>query len=244
MSNEEQGGAFPATRHSVVMAARSDDPEVRSRAVETITTAYWKPVYKYVRMRWSIPPEDAQDFTQDFFARLMEKEFLSSFDPQKGRLRTFLRTCADRMYWNQSRDAQRQKRSGGFAHLSLDFDGAERELSRAARPESIEEYFEKEWIRSLFSLALERLRAHCEKCGKMIQFALFERYDLVEEGEPKPSYAELAREHGLPVTDVTNHLAWARRGFRRLVLDQLREMTASDEEFRREAQALLGVDGL
>lgn len=63
MSNEEQGGAFPATRHSVVMAARSDDPAVRSRAVETIMTAYWKPIYKYVRMRWNIPPEDAQDFT-------------------------------------------------------------------------------------------------------------------------------------------------------------------------------------
>ena len=244
MSNEEQGGAFPATRHSVLMAAQSDDPAVRSRAIETVVTTYWKPIYKYVRMRWSFSPEDAQDFTQEFFARLLAKDFLDSYDPQKGRLRTFLRTCADRMYWNQSRDGRRQKRSGGESNLPLDFDGAERELSLTAKPESIEEYFEKEWIRSLFSLALERLCARCEESGKTIHFALFERYDLREENEPKPSYNQLASEFGLTITDVTNHLAWARREFRRSVLDQLRDMTASEEEFRREAQTLLGVDGL
>lgn len=244
MSDEGQRGAFPPTRHSVLIAARSGDPAMRSRAVETIITAYWKPIYKYIRMRWNVSPEDAQDFTQDFFIRLMEKQFLDSYDPQKGRLRTFLRTCADRMYWNQSRDAKRLKRSSGMGDLQLDFDAAERELSRTAKPESIEEYFEKEWIRSLFSLALERLRARCKKSGKTIYFSLFERYDLAEEGEPKPTYAELASECGVAVTDVTNYLAWVRREFRQEVLDQLREMTASDEEFRSEAEALLGVDEL
>jgi len=203
--------------------------------------AYWKPIYKYVRMRWNIAPDDAQDFTQEFFTRLLEKEFLNSYDPHKGRLRTFLRTCADRLYWNQSRDAHRLKRSGGTAHLPLDFDEAERELAKAVKPESIEEYFEKEWIRSLFSLALERLRAQCEGSGTATRFALFERYDLAEEGDPKPSYSELASEFGLSVTDVTNYLAFARREFRLAVLNQLREMTASDDEFRREAHDLLGL---
>jgi RNA polymerase sigma factor (sigma-70 family) len=241
-SENAQGGSFPATRHSIVVAAQSDDPAERSRAIEAVMAAYWKPVYKYVRMKWGIAADDAQDFTQEFFTRLMEKEFLDAYDPSKGRLRTFLRTCADRLYFNLSRDAQRLKRSGGAAHLPLDFDEAERELAKVAAGDSIEEYFEREWVRSLFSLALERLRAQCESSGKAIHFVVFERYDLAEQDDPKPSYAELACQFGLAVTDVTNHLAFARRAFRRAVLDQLREMTASEEEFRREAQALLGVN--
>jgi hypothetical protein len=75
----------------------------------------------------------------------------------------------------------------------------------------------------------------------MIQFKLFERYDL-DEAETRPSYADLAAELNVAVTDVTNYLAFARREFRRSVLAQLQEMTGSEEEFRREAQALLGVE--
>jgi RNA polymerase sigma factor (sigma-70 family) len=228
-----------------VAAARSNDPTERSLALETIMAAYWKPVYKYIRRRWGVTTEDAQDLTQEFFARLLEKDFLGAYDPEKGRLRTFLRTCVDRLYWNQSRDARRQKRGAGLANsapLPLDFEEAEREISKVAAPGSIEDYFEKEWVRSLFSLALLRLRQQCESGGKAIHFALFERYDLAEEDAVKPSYAQLATEFGLPITDVTNYLAFARREFRRSVLDQLREMTASEEEFRREAQALLGAE--
>jgi RNA polymerase sigma factor (sigma-70 family) len=242
LSESAQGGGFPTTRYSIIVAAQSSEPAERSRAIETVTAAYWKPMYKYIRMKWGMNREDAQDFTQEFFTRLVEKEFLEAYDPSKGRLRTFLRICADRLYLNQSRDAQRLKRSGGTTHLPLDFDEADRELGKVTATDSVEEYFEKEWVRSLFSLALERLRARCESSGKALQLALFERYDLAEDDSSKPSYAELAGEFGVAVTDVTNYLAFARREFRRAVLDQLREMTASEEEFRREAQALLGVD--
>ncbi len=240
MSANSQGGNFPLTRHSVVLAAQSEDPATRSRAVETIAAAYWKPVYKYVRLKWNIAAEDAADFTQEFFTRLLEKEFLDSYDSGKGRLRTFLRTCADRLFMKQMRDANRVKRGAGQAHFSLDFEEAEQELGAMQGSESPEDCFDKEWIRSLFALGLQKLRASCESEGKMIHFELFERYDLQDDDSP-PSYAQLAQEFGLAATDVTNYLAFARREFRRCVLDQLREMTASDEEFRREAQALLGV---
>ena len=74
-------------------------------------------------------------------------------------------------------------------------------------------------------------------------FALFERYDLEgAEAHDRPTYAQLAADHGLPVTQVTNHLHWARRELRAAVLDKLREITASEEEFRSEARALLGVE--
>ena len=228
------------TRHSLVLAAQSNDPATRSWAIEAIAAAYWKPVYKYVRMKWNIASEDAADFTQEFFTRLLEKEFLNSYESGKGRLRTFLRTCADRLFMNQARDSRRLKRGAGSAHLSLEFMEAERELATELRPGSPEDTFDKEWVRSIFVLGLAKLQASCESGGKLIHFELFERCDL-EDADRKPSYAQLACEFGLAITDVTNYLAFARREFRRCVLDQLREMTTSEEEFRREAHALLGV---
>jgi RNA polymerase sigma factor (sigma-70 family) len=236
-----QRGSFPLTRYSVVSAAQSDDPAARTRAIEAISAAYWKPLFKYVRMKWNSTPEDAADFTQEFFTRLLEKEFIDSYDSSKGQLRTFLRTCADRLFMNQQRDATRQKRGDGYAHLPIDFADAEQELATTSTSETPEDCFDKEWVRSLFALGLQRLRNNCESAGKMIHFELFERHDL-EDADPKPSYADLAKEFGLAATDVTNYLAFARREFRRCVLDQLREMTASAEEFRREARVLLGVD--
>lgn len=240
MSQASQGGAFPLTRHSVIAAAHSPDAQERGRALEAITAAYWRPVYKYVRLRWRQEREDAEDFTQEFFARLLEKEFLDSYDPAKGRLRTFLRACVDRQFMNQLRAARRQKRGNAAVHLSLDFEEAEHELAAASASESPEDCFEKEWVRNLFALAVERLRSHCQTAGKLTHFALFERCDLSED-DARPSYADLAAEFSLTVTGVTNYLAFARREFRRSVLSQLRDMTGSEAEFQREAQRLLGV---
>jgi RNA polymerase sigma factor (sigma-70 family) len=238
---ELQGDAFPATRYSVISAARSANPAERSQAIDTITTFYWKPVYKYVRLRWNVDLDNARDFTQDFFLRLIEKDFLGSYDPVKGRLRAFLRTCVDRMFLNQSRDAHRLKRGGTLAQQALDFDEAEQELSKGAQKvDSPEDYFEKEWVRTLFAQAVEQLRVECESAGKNLHFQVFAGYDL-DDSDPKPSYANLAARFNLSVTDVTNYLAFARREFRRCVLEKLRVMTGSEEEFCREAQSLLGV---
>ncbi len=242
------GGAsarFPVTRWSAIVAARSDDPAERTRALEAIIAAYWKPVYKYIRIRWTKSNEDAKDLTQEFFARLMEKGFLDGYDPAKARLRTFLRVCVDGFLANQAKAAQRQKRGGDAIHISLDFEAAEGELAHAgfSLPGSgtLDEFFEKEWVRSLFSLALESLRKECEARGKATHFRIFELYDLEAEAERPLSYAQLAQEFGITVTDVTNYLAFARREFRRIALEKLREMTGTDEEFRREARSLLGV---
>jgi len=241
MAPNPQGDAFPLTRHSVVAAAQSRDPDERLRAMDTITASYWRPLYKYVRLRWHLEREDAEDFTQEFFSRLLEKDFLGSYEAAKSKLRTFLRTCVDRQFMNQLRDAHRQKRGDGAIHVSLDFEEAEHELAAATQTVSPEDYFEREWIRTLFALAVEQLRSQCDSAGKTTQFALFERYDLGDE-DARPSYAALAREFGVAVTDVTNYLDFARREFRRCVLARLRDMTGSDEEFQREARSLFGVE--
>jgi DNA-directed RNA polymerase specialized sigma24 family protein len=228
------------------VAARSADPCERERALETLLAAYWKPVFKYIRLRWNREFEDAQDLTQGFFAGLLERELLAKYDPHKSRLRTFLRLGVDSFVMNQDKAARRQKRGGNALHLALDFEAAESELAagamdpaKIASPESLEAFFEKEWVRSLFGWAVEDLRKLCAAQGKDKAYQLFEKYDLEEE-RANTSYAQLAQEFGMAVTDVTNALAWARRQFRQIALDRLREMCGSEEEFRREARAVLG----
>jgi RNA polymerase sigma factor (sigma-70 family) len=245
------GGGFPATRWSAIVAARSGDSAERTRALETVVEAYWKPIYKYVRIRWNKSNEDAKDLTQEFFSRLIEKNYLGDFDPSKARLRTFLRVCVDHFLANEAKAAARLKRGGAAEHISLDFDAAEAELGRAsqsfaqgagaASPESMDDFLEKEFLRSLFGLSLESLRRFCEAHGKQTHFRLFEIHDVEDSGTKRPTYADLAKQFGIATTDVTNYLAFARREFRRISLERLREMTATEEEFRREARALLGV---
>ncbi len=236
-------GQFPATRWSLIVAARSAQPEERQRALDVLTAAYWKPVYKYIRLRWDKDNEQAQDLTQDFFLRILEKDFLAQYDPQKARLRTFLRVCVDHLIANDDKAARRLKRGGEMQFLSLDFESAEGELQHVEipSPDSMDDFFEREWVRSVFCLSLERLRQECEQRGKQKQFRLLEFYDIDEAGK-ELTYEQVGQRFELKTTDVTNYLAYARREFRRIVLDQLREMTGSDEEFRREARTLLGVD--
>jgi RNA polymerase sigma factor (sigma-70 family) len=241
----EGGGGFPTTRGSAILGIRSEEPAQREQSLETLLAAYWRPVYKYVRVRWGRSREEAEDLTQGFFLRAMEKSFFESYDPEKSRFRTFLRACVDAFVANEHRAGRREKRGGGAVPLPLDFPGAERELSGISSrpPDSPEDFFQAEWIRGLFALALESLRSECEAKGKAVHFRLFERYDLEQSPGGRPTYEGLALEFGLPITAVTNHLAFVRREFRRILLEKLREITATDEEFRREARILFGEGG-
>jgi hypothetical protein len=155
----------------------------------------------------------------------------------------------DSFVMNEEKAARRQKRGGNATHVALDFQAAEGELAGATidaasipSPESLEESFEKEWVRSLFALAVEDLRKLCAERERERTFRIFEDYDL--SGDPEISYEKLAKEYAISVTDVTNALSWARREFRRIALERLRELCGSDEEFHREARALFGSDAV
>jgi len=239
------GDRFPLTRRSVIEAIGSIDAEEREQALESLCAAYWRPIYKYIRLRWNRPSDEAQDLTQGFFVEAFERELLERFDPKKSRLRTYLRLCVDSFVSNESKASRRQKRGGDIPHFALDFSAAEQELSHAVMDpaaipssESLEEFFEKEWVRSLFTLAVEELRQLCMARERERTFRLFEAYDL--EDSQKISYEQLSKEFGIPVTDVTNALAWARREFRRIALERLHELCGSEEEFQREARAVFG----
>ena len=235
----------PATRHSIVAAISHGDAEIRRAGLDALVTVYWKPAYKYFRTNWHLSTDDAQDATQAFFARAIEKRFFDAFDPAKGRFRTFLRTCLDRFAANERKAAARLKRGGGWAIVPLDFETAERELQRhdAAAPADrvdIEEYFHREWVRSLLMLAVEDLRREYGELGKLVQFRVFQRYDIESaESGADATYASVAGELGISPTDVTNYLAAARKAFRRHLLDRLRSVCGDRDEFEAEARQLL-----
>jgi hypothetical protein len=144
---------------------------------------------------------------------------------------------------NQKKSEQRLKRGGKMVHSSLDFASAEGELALHGLSAGMtpEDYFHREWIRSLFALGLETLRARCEASGRLVHFQIFEAYDLREDNSNRLTYSDLAQQFALSVTDVNNYLASARRDFRKIVLEKLHELTATEEEFQREARALLGI---
>ena len=233
---------LPVTRHSVLAAVRSEDPDVRRGGYETMVAVYWKPVYKYVRLKWRVAGDAAEDTTQEFFARAIEKGFFDSYDPAKARFRTFLRVCLDGFIANERKASVRLKRGGGQTIVPLDFETAEGELRQheVAVPSDLDEFFHREWIRSLLALAVDDLRAEYARAGKDLQFQVFQRYDLdAPTAGAAPTYPDVAKAFGVSATDVTNYLSAARKTFRRLLLDRLRSICGDTAEFESEARHLL-----
>ncbi|MBY0375541.1 MAG: sigma-70 family RNA polymerase sigma factor [Bryobacteraceae bacterium] len=231
--------AFPSTRISILELARQESGERQRAALDELIAVYWKPVYQYVRLKWRRDPDEAADLTQGFFASLLERRLLDRFDPAQASFHTYLRLCVDGHAGHEYEAAHRLKRGGAHHLLSLDFPGAERELaSLASSTQSIEDLFHREWQRQMFSLAVADLRTLSAAQDKNIQFAIFEAYDLA--AGDRPTYAALARAHSIPETQVTNYLAWARRELRRLLLERLERISASEKEFRDDARGLLG----
>jgi len=242
--SRESRGVFPTTRTTAVREAGSEDATVRDRGFSAVVGAYWKPAYKYVRLRWREMPEAAEDLVQGFFARALEKRWLAAYAPAKGSFRTFLRACLDGFVANERKAALRQRRHPGLPLLPLDFEGAEGELRErpAVRGQSMEDFFREEFVRGLFAAAVGELEAECRARGKEAAFRIFEAYDLDPGPAGAPGYADLARMHGLTSTEVTNRLAYARRNFRRIVLRRLRDVTGSEREYREEVRSLLGSE--
>src|SRR5262249_30220842 len=152
----------------------------RAAAYEALAQSYWRPVYVYVRLRWRKSPEDAQDLTQAFFARVFERAYFETYNPAKARFRTFVRTCLDRFLSNDAQAAARQKRGGDVAIAGVDFARFDADLAQHARSDEPdpERWFYREWIRGLFADAIERLHVECNASGHHVAFTLFKRYDI------------------------------------------------------------------
>jgi len=214
-------GRFPSTRVSLIQAAGSG---LSDAAMDQVIALYWKPVYRFVRLKFQKSNEDAKDLTQGFFTSALQRNFFTRFNPAKASFRTYVRMAVERYAANQHAAENRQKRGG-----AVEFESVE---DREIATESPELEFDREWRRQLFSLALDDLRAHCQQSGKQVQFAIFEDYDLTD-GD-RLSYSDLAAKYGMPESTVNNHLAWARRTLRAFIRERLRSTTSGARELHEE----------
>ncbi|HEX5213850.1 MAG TPA: hypothetical protein VFV98_00225 [Vicinamibacterales bacterium] len=233
---------FPMTRRSVLERIQEGDPDLRRAAFGDLTVAYWRPSYRYLRLHWRLSPETAEDVVQAFFTTAFEKGYVEKYDPAKAKFRTFLRTCLDRFVQN-TRQAERATKRGGQAMLlSLDFPGAEHEL--AAYPalvvDDADRFFHDETIRALFARTVDAMRDAFTREGKPQIFDVFARHDLHPSADA--TYATVAADLRLTTAQVTNHLHAARRRFRELALASLRDVVATEDEYRAEARELFGVE--
>ena len=225
---------FPETRVSIVTELSSGDATQRERATSLVIEAYRAPVIAVLQRRWNLQDADAEDLAHDFFAQALTRDWLSRYDPARGRFRTFLRTCLFSFASTAHESAMRQKRGGGISHVRLD------DASTVAAEEEIASMFDHEWTRSVLTIALDALRDECVARKRESTWQVFEAYEVGRAGGSRPTYDALSLELDLPLTQVTNYLAWARGRFREHVLATLRSLTTSDAEYREEVRALLG----
>lgn len=233
-SNPAHAAEFASTRWSIVLSAgRSDTPRAQS-ALAKLCQTYWYPLYAYVRRRGK-SREDAQDLTQEFFARLLEKHWVAAADPEKGRFRSFLLTALKRFLCDEWDKARAQKRGGGVPMLSLQFDTAETRLCREPADEvTPEQSFERRWVLTLLEGVLKQLEAEYGREGNGELFAQLNPC-LVGDRQSLP-YAELARKLGVSESAVKSAVYRLRQRYRKILREEIAQTVAEagdvDEELR------------
>jgi len=231
-----RGDRFATTHWSMVVSAgRSRSPEA-SRALATLCENYWFPLYAFVR-RSGHTAEDAQDLTQEFFARLLAQRFLAKADRQKGKFRSFLLGTLKHFLADQWDRVRAQKRGGGQTVISFDsLDAEARYRLEPASDLTPERMFEKQWALSLLDHVLSRLHAEMAAAGKS---ALFEAVKDTLTGVRSITYAAIGAELGMTEGAVKVAAHRMRRRYRALLQEEIAQTVASSDEIGDEIRYLL-----
>ena len=241
-SNREQpsvsqnAGQFATTRWSMVVEAGRRSSPKAAQALATLCGIYWFPLYAYVR-RHGHSADDAQDLTQEFFVRLLDKQTLQVADRERGRFRSFLLTSMKNFLAKEWRRGATQKRGGGQSVISLDFDDGENryrlEPSHDATPERI---FERQWALTLLDQALTTLRAEFDAAGK-IEF--FDGVKMFVGGEKSTvPYRELGDQLKMSEGAVKVAIHRMRRRYRALLREEIQQTIGAAEDVDEELRQL------
>ena len=244
MSDSAQGPhTFPPTRWSVVLAARQAPSTAAADALETICRAYWYPLYAHAR-RCGHRPHDAQDLTQGFFCRLLEKQWLEAADREKGKLRSFLITAFKHFMANEWRHAAAQRRGGAVAFVPLDTSHAEDVFAAEPSPGlAAEAAYDREWALLLLDRAIGRLRAEFAESGRPDDFDALKECLMAERGaiDYEAVAARLDSSAGAARVAVHRLRKRFREVFREEVAQTLSEGGDTEEELRHLASSLVIV---
>jgi RNA polymerase sigma factor (sigma-70 family) len=233
--------AFVTTHWSVVLTAGRSDTTRAGAALEKLCQTYWYPLYAYVRRRGH-SPEDAQDSTQAFFARLLERNWVGQADRQKGRFRSFLLSAMNHFLADEWDKARAQKRGGGLAPLPLQFDVAETRYSREPADNVTPEHtYERRWALTLLDTVLRRLQSEYEQEGRGELFAVLHPC-LVGDRSSQP-YAELAPKLGVSEGTVKSSVHRLRQRYRQLLRDEIAQTVTKPGEVDEELRHLFAVLG-
>ncbi len=230
---------FPNTRWSVVLAARQPESPESAAALETICRDYWYPLYAYVRRCGQSPP-DAQDLTQEFFCRLLEKHWLDAADREKGKLRAYLIVALKHFMNKEWRRHSAQRRGGG--QTCAQSDTALAESRYAADPQALapDEAFDKQWALTLLDLTVNRLQAEHRAAGRAAGFDILKQCLMAERGAI--DYAGVAGQLGVNEGAARVAVHRLRKRFREIYREEISQTLADgadlDAELRHLAAAL------
>jgi len=234
-------GRFATTHWSVVLQARDQESPQAGEALEQLCRAYWYPLYAYVR-RKGYSPDDAQDLTQEFFARLLRGNFLHTVEQRKGRFRSFLLASFEHFLVKEWVRVTRQKRGGGQVLLSLDEEGAEaRYALEPAGQLSPQKLYERRWAMTLLEQAMSRLEAECRQQGKS---RLFEQAKNLLSGDAeRPDYSPLAAVLEMSEGALRVAVHRLRQRYGALLREEIAQTVASPAEVDEEVRCLFGAFG-
>lgn len=229
---------FPTTSWADLLRIQDGSADERQKGLEGLILGYWRPVYRYVRTRWSMNNEDAKDMTQLFFADLIEKNWLRTMVAGQGRLRAFLLQCLKHFLIDRARAAEALKRRGGIVKLPADLDDAL--LAAPGKDADPEREFEKEWRECVIREALSAVEKEMRAEDRQNEFKLFREYYWAESEGGEKTYRELAEKHSLSVVAVYQALMRGRQRFRNALREIARESVASPTEAEDELRQLIG----
>jgi len=243
MENHANGFAGPAvfatTHWTVVLEASLESSPKASEAMAQLCRTYWYPLYAYVR-RKGYNPEDAQDLTQDFFARLLSGRILGGLDRQKGKFRSFLLGALEHFLAREWRRTQAQKRGGGQSLFSLDaVDAESRYLLEPADELTAEKIFDWRWANTLLEMAMTRLSKEREAEGKIVLFEAAE--PLLSGDDACKSYAEIAASLNMNEGAFKMAVHRLRRRYGELVRAEIAQTVSTAEQAEEELRHLFEV---
>lgn len=237
--NRFPAGNFASTHWSVVLAAGRTEQAAAAGALDRLCQQYWFPVYSFIRSKGH-DAHHAEDLTQGFFARLLEKNWLESADPSRGRFRSFLLTAASRFLANHYDRERALKRGGGHRVLSFDAQDAEgRFLLEPMSELTPERIFEQQWAHQLLAIVLEKLQAEFDHSGRAGRFDVLKGF-LLGDGEVQ-SYAETAARLGISESAVKSGIHRLRQSYGQILRDEIAQTVETAAEVEAELSHLLNI---
>lgn len=234
------GHWFTTTHWSVILAARDPRSPQAADALEKLCRTYRSPLYSFIR-RQNYGPEDAQDLTQAFLSRMLEKNHLARVQRQEGKFRNFILTLLKNFLSDERDKARAQKRGGGQIPIFLDaLSEEERYLVEPATNASPDFLFDKRWAETVSEQAYSRLREEYQQAGNERLFDALKCF-LPGAAGPAPSYAETASQLGMTESAVTTAISRIRRRYFDFIRYEVAQTVEHPEEINGEIRYLIEI---